>query len=260
MSTLITHIFNEEYLLPFWLNHHKNMFDKICIVDYNSTDKSVEICKSICPDCEIIPTQNEYFDAYKVDREIMYIENRIKGIKIVLNVTEFLFCNKSVKDIFSGYNEAMMSFSISAISPYSEKIYNVSNYDELIRNLLNNDIVYHNDRQGGRMLHNFPNGNYTIGRHYTANYSVPTNEAHIVWMGFYPMNDNLLKRKLQIQQNIPQLDKDQGFGFQHLWSKDKMLSINYEKSKNGKSLKDINLSLYEILNTNYKTCEIILKY
>ena len=48
-TTLLTNIFNEEYLLPFWLNHHKNMFDEIIIIDYNSTDKSIEICKSICP-------------------------------------------------------------------------------------------------------------------------------------------------------------------------------------------------------------------
>ena len=31
-TTLISHIFNEEYLLPFWLRHHKNMFDEIIII------------------------------------------------------------------------------------------------------------------------------------------------------------------------------------------------------------------------------------
>ncbi len=39
-TTLVSHIFNEEYLIPFWLNHHKTMFDQIIIIDYNSTDKS----------------------------------------------------------------------------------------------------------------------------------------------------------------------------------------------------------------------------
>jgi len=251
ITTLISHIFNEEYLLPFWLNHHKNMFDKICIVDYNSTDKSIEICKSICPDCKIIKTQNKCFDAVKVDAEIMYIENHINGIKIVLNVTEFLFCNNSVKDIFTAYNNPI-SFAITSLTPYSINTYdNIANYDELIMNLLNNDVVYHKDREGARYLHNFSNGKYNAGRHHSYNHSIPTNEAHIIWLGFYPMNDKLLKRKLQIQRNIPQTDKDKGFGFQHLFTKDKLLSINNEKSINGKSLKDINLSLYTLLNNRY---------
>jgi hypothetical protein len=39
-TTILTNIFNEEYLLPFWLNHHKNMFDKIISIDYHSTKKN----------------------------------------------------------------------------------------------------------------------------------------------------------------------------------------------------------------------------
>lgn len=32
--TLISRIYNKEYLLPFWLEHHKNMVDEFIIVDY----------------------------------------------------------------------------------------------------------------------------------------------------------------------------------------------------------------------------------
>ncbi len=86
-TTLLTNIYNEEYLLPFWLNHHKDMFDEIIVVDYNSTDKSIEICKNICPNCKIIKTRNSHFDAVQIDLEFMDIENDIEGIKIVLNTT-----------------------------------------------------------------------------------------------------------------------------------------------------------------------------
>lgn len=34
--TVLMHIYNEEYLLPFWLNHHKNIFDHGVIVNYDS--------------------------------------------------------------------------------------------------------------------------------------------------------------------------------------------------------------------------------
>ena len=255
-STLLTNVFNEEYLLPFWLNHHKDMFDEIIIIDYNSTDKSIEICKSICPNCKIIKTRNKYFEAEKIDQEFMDIENNIEGIKIVLNTTEFLFCENSIKDLFINLNNPV-SYSIEAISPYSINSYNINNNYELFNNLLNNDIVYHYDR-GTRQLHNYPNGKYHMGRHNTFNPNIKTEKAHIIWFGFYPLNENLLKRKLQIQQNIPQSDKDNGFGYQHLFTKDIMLQINYQKANSGLSLKNLNLQLYNLLSTKYRNKTFIV--
>jgi len=249
-ATLLTNIFNEEYLLPFWLNHHKNMFDEIIVVDYNSTDKSIEICKSICPECKIIKTRNKYFDAEEIDKEFMDIENTIEGIKIVLNTTEFLFCENSIKDLFV-YNTEPVSYAITAVSPYSKYLYNINNNYELFNNLFNDNIVYHHDR-GTRQIHNFLNGNYTIGRHSTNNMSFSTSNAHIVWMGYYPMNDNLMKRKLQIQQNIPQRDRERGFGYHHLFSIDTILDINDKKSNTGLSLKNINSKLYDLLSMKYR--------
>ena len=254
-TTLLSHIFNEEYLLPFWLHHHKDMFDEIVIIDYKSTDKSIEICKSICPECKIIQTRNDLFGAHEVDREIMDIENTIEGIKLVLNTTEFLFCENTAKDMFIDTVEPT-SYYIRAISPYSFDHYNITNNYDLFYNLLQNEVVYHYDRPGARYLHNFPNGNYHIGRHYTHNNTIMTNKAHIVWFGFYPMNDNLLKRKLQIQQKVPQHDKDVGWGIQHLYTKDKMLDINNSKSTSGKPLREINLSLYNLLSSKYLAAQI----
>lgn len=157
-TTLISHIFNEEYLLPFWLNHHKDMFDKIIIIDYNSTDNSIEICKTICPECQIIKSRNNCFDAEKVDAEVMDIETTLQGIKMVLNTTEFLFCETPVKDLFF-HNKKPISYAVTQLSSYSVTLYNINNKYELFTNLLNDDVVYHYDR-GTRQIHNFPNGNY----------------------------------------------------------------------------------------------------
>jgi len=82
-TTLLCHMFNEEYLLPFWLEHHKDMFDDFIIVDYRSTDRSVKICKTIIPNCKIITTRNDSFDAQNVDNEMMDLEKEIDGIKMV---------------------------------------------------------------------------------------------------------------------------------------------------------------------------------
>ena len=248
-TTLISHIFNEEYLLPFWLEHHKDMFDDIIIIDYNSTDNSIEICKNICPRCQIIKTRNLDFGAIEVDNEIMDIENNIEGIKMVLNTTEFLFCESTINDIFMDITNPI-SISVMTNTPYSLNSYNINNYNELINNLLNNDIFYHYDR-GVRQLHTFPNGNYNWGRHETRNNFIYTEKAHIIWLGFFPMNDNLMKRKLQIQQNMPESDKIAGLGIQHLYDKEKIISINHTKSNTGKPLNEINLSLYNLLKLKY---------
>lgn len=249
-TTLLTHIFNEEYLLPFWLNHHKDMFDEIIVVDYNSTDKSLEICKSICPECKIIKSRNTDFGAIDVDREMMDIENCIEGIKIILNTTEFLFCETQIKDLFASYANPV-SYSINGESPFSFKNYVPNNNYELFSNLLNNDIRYRSNFRGCRQIHNFPNGRYHPGRHQTNNPTTLTTDLHIIWLGYYPMNDDLMKRKLQIQTRIPQTDLHAGMGTHHFFSKDHILSLNNEYVADGTSLEEINFKLYHLLSVKY---------
>jgi hypothetical protein len=242
-KTLIAHIFNEEYLLPFWLAYHKNIFDNLIIIDYESTDDSLKICNTIWPNCTIIKTRNKFFDARETDREVMYIENSVNGIKMVLNITEFLFCEGSINEMF---NE-QLSYAVNIYSAYSINNYDIQNYNDFFSNLLN--ARYHiNTERGVRQIHNFPNGNYGIGRHGTSNNSTPTNKVHIIWCGFYPMNEKTLKRKLQIKQKMSQRDKDTGCGFQHLYNKETILKINYDSAKTGDNLKEINIHLYNIIS------------
>ena len=250
-TTLLCHIYNEEYLLPFWLNHHMPLFDDIIIVDYRSNDKSIEICKKICPRCKIITTRNIMFAAREIDAEIMDLENNIEGIKMALNVTEFLFCEKPIKTFFENVDK-QFSYGIKSYSPYSLYEYNPNTLHELISNLLNSDIKFHDDRLGMRFIHNFPNGKYGAGRHDSGNMSFATDDMKIIWFGFYPLNNNLLIRKLQIQQNIPITDLMQGFGKNHIVTDVKLLKKNVEKVQSGCSLYEISPSLYNTISTKYK--------
>lgn len=257
-TTLLTNIYNEEYLLPFWLHHHKNMFDDIIIINYSSNDSSLEICKQICPNCTILNTINSHFDAENIDIEFMNIENNVDGIKIVLNTTEFLFSDKPIKEIFSMYeNETSKSLEINCYSPYSKKVYNINNYYDLMSNLLNTDIKYHCDRHK-RYIHSFNNGNYGIGRHSTNNHLQYVDCMHIIWFGYYPLNNKLLQRKLQIQQNISERDKKRGFGIQHLFSKKQLFTINSEKVETGTHLNELNPILYKYLYNKYKNKTFIV--
>ena len=90
MKSIICHFYNEEYLLPWWLEHHKKYFDYGLMINYKSTDRSVEIINEICPEWQVVDSVNPEFSAAEVDDEVMYYEEQIPGWKIALNVTEFL--------------------------------------------------------------------------------------------------------------------------------------------------------------------------
>ena len=98
MRTVFSHFRNEEYLLPFWLRHHREIFDHGVLVDHHSTDSSCKIIRELVPDWEIVATSLEDFDPILLDAEMMMHESRHKGWKICLNITEFL-CAASLEAV-----------------------------------------------------------------------------------------------------------------------------------------------------------------
>jgi nucleoside-diphosphate-sugar epimerase/2-polyprenyl-3-methyl-5-hydroxy-6-metoxy-1,4-benzoquinol methylase len=252
--TLISHIFNEEYLLPMWLEYHKTIFENIIIIDYNSTDNSINICKSICPNATIINSRNSEFDAQFVDQEVMDIENGIEGFKIVLNTTEFLVCNKPLHEIFKDYENTNVCIRIQSYSPYSNKIEDINNYKKLFFNLTNKDVVFDYYRAGYRYIHNYNNGSYSLGRHDTSHHNIISsdNSLNIIWFGFYPMNEMILKRKLQIQERIPLNNKERGWGYQHYTNREALLQLWKDKSNTGQHLSVLNKDLYELIKNKFK--------
>uniref|UniRef100_A0A6C0HE45 Methyltransferase type 11 domain-containing protein n=1 Tax=viral metagenome TaxID=1070528 RepID=A0A6C0HE45_9ZZZZ len=193
-STVLIHIYNEEYLLPFWLNHHKNIFNHGIIIDYRSTDKSIEIYKQICPNWDIIISRNLYFTAIDVDQEIMEIEEKINGIKIALNVTEFIFCKKSLNNIFKNIDKDMW-LEINFVSPQTIIETYPENINDLFSSLLNENVLFNDCRV--RYIHNSINGKYSPGRHEVqTNNKLKTTDIQGIWLGYFPLNIHTLKRNL----------------------------------------------------------------
>ena len=89
---LYSHLYNEELLLPYWIRHHANMFDRAYIFDYSSSDATVELFNSLAPSSwRLMRSKNKMFDAYLVDKEIMEMESLCDDCwKIALTTTEFL--------------------------------------------------------------------------------------------------------------------------------------------------------------------------
>ncbi len=209
---VICHFYNEEYLFPWWLQHHRKIFDHGLMINYASTDKSVDIIKSFCPTWEIVNSRNEFFGAEDINREIETYEKDIVGKRIVLNLTEFLIGNFSKLDYNNSYKIPMSimidkgDINTSTVtldqSLLAQKTFGTSSYK-------------HFNLKFARLLHESQNYVYPIGRHYL---DYDTSDFIILRYDYAPWNDQLVKRKQQIGPRVPAQDLVWNFGNHHVWN------------------------------------------
>lgn len=218
MKTILCHFFNEEYLLPWWLRHHKKMFNHGIMINYASTDLSVNIIKEICPTWQIINSRNDSFDCKKIDEELFDVETQFvkTGWRICLNVTEFLvgdigLLEKTDNDILVRSAAMIDPPFLQFVEPDSKK----SLLSQRHFGYYSND-AYCKHRGGLRLLTK-NTIKHPEGRHHFGHVNL---DFIIAWYGYSPFTENLLKRKLQIQSRIPEHDKINKKGFQHITTKD----------------------------------------
>lgn len=221
--TIISHFYNEEYLLPHWLNHHKKIFKNGIMIDYDSTDNSVEIIKDMCPDWRIVKSVNKDFDHIHLNHEVEHYERQVSGFRICLNTTEFILGDFNSLSSMTNKTQLLIPPICMIDHPDLE-------YQELSGDLFKNRTWGFDYRTNfhfkmARSLHNFPMVSYPTGRHYT-NYN--TENFVILWYGFSPFNKQLLKRKLQIQDRMSKRDKSVGAGFHHITNEENL----YQELKN----------------------------
>ena len=46
---MVSHFYNEELMMPYWVLHHAHMFDEVVVIDHRSTDKSAQIFREYAP-------------------------------------------------------------------------------------------------------------------------------------------------------------------------------------------------------------------
>lgn len=239
--TLISHFYNEEYLLPYWIRHHKNIFDHAILIDHKSTDRSRNIIKEMAPEWEIVDSDLNEFDPILTDFEVQKIEEKIDGWKIVLNTTEFIV--GPVRAVI----EENEKIGIKAIVPSAkimvdaepnciptnskslleQKPFHVSDnylYDLLfrgrtIKKLIKSILKFDWNHIGrSRLLHEHKIGGYTVGRHQWHHSQVRnTADLHICWYGFSPWNEDFIARKLGISSRLPKMELK--LGIHHKLSK-----------------------------------------
>ena len=220
-KTLLCHFYNEEWMLPWFLNHHRQIFDHGVMIDYHSTDRSVDIIRKICPTWDIISTRNPDFQADMIDVEVNDLEANINGWKICLNVTEQLIGDYSIIDD-AGPNTIMVPSifmvdcdrkrSVDPAVPLYKQKFNGFSFRDSGQAFL---------ERRARRLHctkdPYPTNStpdcMAPGRHYNF-YS--TDQLAILYYGWCPFDQNQLDRKLQIQTQIPLVDRQRGWGYHHI--------------------------------------------
>lgn len=209
--TIITHFYNEEYLLPWFLEYHKQHFDDGILIDYHSTDRSVEICKDICPNWKVFTSGNKDFGAYMLDQEVMHYEKQFEGWRIALNVTEFLVGN--LDKLMHDRKEATQ-YLIPAISFFDWDPEGSLDQSKSLWEQKTKGISYKTDFQTrrARSLHNVVNVQYPLGRHFE---KYDCEDALIFHYANCISSPEMVKRRLQIQERIPEGDKRMNLGHQH---------------------------------------------
>jgi hypothetical protein len=241
--TVLTNIYNEEYMLPCWLEYHKNIFDHGIVIDWDSTDRSCEIIKRICPRWEIRRTNNlvngiPHWETIAADKEIMEIEKTVSGYKIFLNVTEWLITNKPIKQILD-FNSKNKCYPLHVLTP----IRAIENYTppdaKHFIACFRGKLIPVIQKRFFRYIFNRSCGEYKVGRHFTnvptdldsidwKNYKPLHNGMYIVWCGFFPYTNEMWNRKLSVKNYMNKdFELSRGTCFQHFWEIEEMKQDYY---------------------------------
>jgi hypothetical protein len=228
---VISHFYNEAYLLPWWLRHHREIFDHGVLIDYASTDESVEICRSLVPTWDIVPSENASFAAILCDFEVMKHESRFPDAwKLALNTTEFFIApglekmeQLLVQHDLTGVRlpGAVMVDTEPDVPPDPSKPL----IEQKSAGIWESQIDFKGLAIPGltfptrsRFYHHYAIGAYTPGRHSSQlprQCNGSPDLGSIWWYGFSPWCNAFKARKLQISARRDSFDIKNGFGAQH---------------------------------------------
>jgi hypothetical protein len=233
MKTVISHFYNEAYLLPWWLKHHRDMFDHGIMINHGSTDESADIVREYVPHWRLVNSTLTYFNAFLNDLEVMNYEKELPGWKIALNTTEFLVTSISLDDAIrfleqEGRQGIACDGHIIVDRGVGTKLdVNASLVKQLHWGFNDNTAFTPQQRldmnlgttmpSRNRFFHCLPTGMYQPGRHLS--YSPYSNQRmielmiwHFLWA---PWNQKIIDRKLGMRVKLDPVDVKMGWGHQH---------------------------------------------
>lgn len=214
-------------MLPWFLNHHKQIFDHGIMIDYHSTDNSCDVIREICPSWDIVTSRNLNFQADTIDTEVNDIEQSIKGWRICLNVTEQLIGDYTIMDERPQQLLVPSVFFVDCDRDRSVS-HDLPLYEQKTDGFMFKDNQANFLERRSRSLHNIPvhyPSQSTVecmapGRHWN---TYNTDKLVTFYYGWCPFDEDQLKRKLQIQTQIPLIDRQLNRGFHHITNKETLI-------------------------------------
>lgn len=206
------------------------MFDRAIIIDYASTDGTVEVLKKYAPSTwRVVSSRNSEFNAEECDREVMEFEKSLLGWKIALNATEFLVfpeMRNVLKNLKARSKNAVRISGYAMVDP-SDLHHEALDIEESLWSKYHFGVPEHEigltyppseaSKIVGRLMHSNTTGQYSIGRHawHKDDGELPRSVASILWYGFSPWSPQLVSRKTQIRSRVPKKDLLAGRGTHH---------------------------------------------
>jgi hypothetical protein len=232
VRSVITHFYNEEYLLPWWLRHHRELFDHGVLIDHGSTDASIDICRELAPEWQIVRSRHIQFDAFLTDHEVMTYELDLAGWKIVLTVTEFLLPARPLAEVEREAADAgRQGFTVTGMTVIDTDPENAPDRDVSLPaqkhwgtndNALPVDVREKHMLSGrNRFYHRAPVGMYHPGRHHSwhPDWNHRSEDVFSLHYGYAPWTEAGIERKLQIAPTLVPEQPKWGWGWQHLRSR-----------------------------------------
>lgn len=201
MTTVITHVWNEAPLLGMWLDWHGPRFDRVIVIDCGSDDGSREIAAE--RGCEVVdgPT---VFAAAALDQAVMTVESKVRGLRIALNVTEFLLADPTAcPSYWLVPSVSLVDMADDRPFTWSDWFWNQRTHGISWRD----DFMLRRSRLMARQSVRYP-----LGRHFTER---SDSDALIVHVANCLADDWMVNRRLAIQTRIPAEDIALDLGFQH---------------------------------------------
>jgi len=225
----IMHFYNEEFLLPYWIRHHAPLFDKVVLIDYHSTDRSAEVIRKEAPSSwEVVRSRNQDFNAVECDREVVHYESMLPRCSwtIALTTTEFLVhpnLRGMLSDVSaSPQNDATKVLRFPAFVMVGNDTIPLKRDAQLLEQrsvysldpLLNLNATTGVNEGYSRFMHR-SEVEYTPGRHAI---NLPFEWAASGFIAKYQWTPwpEIVERKAQIKDRVPQVDIDLGQGLHHL--------------------------------------------
>lgn len=227
-KTLVGHFWNEQYLLPWWIKHHREMFDEAILLNYGSTDRSMHEIKKHAPSSwKVVDSRHQMLSAAELEKEIQEIESGISGWRICLTIAEFLFGSLDRENMMFPINHSYQPgrdnrahfvpcFKVHDWNPEGSLDHktplSMQSWMGLDCRLGPGENF---NIRPPRLFHNIDGLAYPVGRHYWGHEAFVAKEMVIVHYANSISSPDMLARRLSMQTKISDSDKLKGLGVGH---------------------------------------------